>query len=438
MTKINVDDLTGAVKLFNETLEKFQLSHNDLQTKIDSLNQKIQKKNVELQKKINEAENIKNLQDSILENISSGVIVIDTHGNIILFNRAAEEITNISKDEALGKSYLEILCREENNKSALFTLTTGKESHHRQKIIEDKENNRKHVEFSTSIIKDSKNKILGVVEVINDISQVKKLQERITHVETLAALGEMAASVAHEIRNPLSGIGGFAGLLDRQLEKTDARREYIKPIIEGVNRLNNIVSNLLTYTRPQNLRVSQVNLNETILEILDFFEFSISTNVKKIKIEKKLSEINPQILIDTQLFQQTMINLLKNAYEAVEDKKGLIVIKTEISVPHEMNDILDDDEKEELIKMFSFVEISITDNGYGIEEEIVRKLFNPFFTTKDDGNGLGLAICKKIVQLHKGDIFVVSQKNEGTTFTVTLPLFEEYEDLNIPKRYYES
>ncbi|MDD3050476.1 MAG: ATP-binding protein, partial [Candidatus Cloacimonetes bacterium] len=258
------------------------------------------------------------------------------------------------------------------------------------------------------------------------ISQLKKLQEKITHIETLAALGEMAANVAHEIRNPLSGIGGFAGLLDRQLEPDDPKKQFVKPIIEGVSRLNNIVSNLLTFTKPQQIKPNRVNINDTISEIIDFFSFSLKNEKKNIEIITDFDSEDSEIYLDVQMFQQVLINLLKNASEAVDPENGIIKITTTISVPLQMSDILDEDEKDELTRMFSFVEIQISDNGCGMDDSTQNKLFSPFFTTKDDGNGLGLAICKKIIQLHKGDIFVTSQPGEGTTFSINLPLYEKY------------
>jgi len=315
------------------------------------------------------------------------------------------------------------------NKTPLFTLTTGKESFHRQKNISIIDGTEKKIEFSTKVIKDKNGHVLGVVETFSDISELKKLQERITHIETLAALGEMAASVAHEIRNPLGGIGGFAGLLDRQLPKADPRRKFVKPIIEGVTRLNNIVMNLLSYTRPQKLMLNEVSLHDSMDEIIDFFTISLSNFDKNVIIKKEYYHKEIKVKIDPQLFQQVVTNILKNAFDAIKIE-GTIEIKTSINVPLMMNDVLDEDEMEELLRLFSSVDIEISDTGKGIPQEILPKLFNPFFTTKDDGNGLGLAICKKIVQLHKGDILVKSQKDVGTTFTISLPLYDNYEEKN--------
>jgi len=130
--------------------------------------------------------------------------------------------------------------------------------------------------------------------------------------------------------------------------------------------------------------------------------------------------------LDSSLFQQVIINFLKNAADAIESE-GTIIINTHENIPTNMSEILTDDEKKELLELFSYLEINIIDDGSGISPEILQKLFNPFFTTKEEGNGLGLSICKKIINLHKGDIHVESTVGKGTKFTITIPLYETNE-----------
>lgn len=427
MENKKIESLTRAFNDFTEIIGKFQKTYQTLQVEIRELNSRLEKKNVELQDKINESENIKNFLNSILEHIYSGVIVVDNSGQVTVFNKAAENITHIKKEDLLGKNYRSFFqpSNIEKSKSLLYTLATGKESHHRQKEITTSDGESKIVEFSTSIIRDINGEQLGVAEVFNDISELKKMQEKIGHIETLAALGEMAANVAHEIRNPLGGIGGFAGLLQRKLAKDDDRQKLVKPIITGVNRLNNIVSDLLTYTRPQKLTLNQINLNEILSEIVDFFRMSIESDERKnINIKTDFRSPDCFVYLDSSLFQQVVINFLKNAADAI-DKEGNIIVRTESNIPTNMSDVLTDEEKQELLDMFSFVEISIIDDGSGIEPDIAQKLFNPFFTTKEDGNGLGLSICRKIINLHEGDIHVESKVNEGTKFIITIPIKKE-------------
>jgi PAS domain S-box-containing protein len=420
-----IETLTNAYHDFTQIINRFEETFKALQAKVDLLNKQLEIKNLELEKKYAEGETIMNFLNSVLENIYTGVIVTDNKGIVTHFNRAAEMITGYNKDEILGKNYkMFSIPKNTDSRSALYTLSTGKESYHRQKNILTSDKQEKRVEFSTTLLKDHSGNLLGVVETFNDISEVKILQDRINHIETLAALGEMSASVAHEIRNPLAGITGFAGLLDRQIPEDDPKKNLVKSIIVGTTKLNEIISNLLTLTRPQNLNITQVNLHNFLNDLISYFKETFPLREKSIKIELEVDNQDTTIYLDVQLFQQIILNLLKNACDAIENK-GKITIKTKCNIFEPVSEILEEDEKSEMIKLFSDVEIAITDTGSGIPEEIVRKVFNPFFTTKNEGNGLGLAICKKIVQLHKGDIHIKSHVGKGTTFTINLPLFEQ-------------
>lgn len=425
----DIEKLTSAFQDFTQVIDKFQKTYDSLQAKIENLKIQLENKNLELVNKIEESENIKTFLNNILDNVYTGVLVVDQIGNITVFNKAAELITGYDKETVISKAYKSVFFSDspQNSKSALYTLSTGKESFRRQKIIKTKDAIDKNIEFSTTLLKNVNNHIDGVVETFNDISEIKKLQDKILHIETLAALGEMSANVAHEIRNPLAGISGFAGLLDRQIEQTDPRKKLVKPIIEGVGRLNNIVSNLLTLTRPQKLNIQKCNLHNTLKDTAEFFVMGVADSDKKVKIAFKLDTQDPIIKCDLQLIQQVINNIIKNAWEALNEK-GNITISTKVNILEPISDILDEDEKEELVRLFSDVEISIEDNGKGIDDEHLNKIFNPFYTTKSDGNGLGLAICKKLIQLHKGDIHVFSKKNKGTKFVITLPLFENYDE----------
>jgi PAS domain S-box-containing protein len=361
--------------------------------------------------------------------VHTGVLVVDMSGNITLFNRAAEMITGYDKDQVINHSYKNIFYTNssQDSKSAMYTLSTGKESFKRQKQILTIGHESKNIEFSTSIIHNVNGQIDGVVETFTDISEIKKLQDRMLHIETLAALGEMSANVAHEIRNPLAAISGFTGLLDRQIPSEDPKKKLIRPIIEGVSRLNNIVSNLLTLTRPQKLNISPCNIHQTLTDIVDFFQMGITENPKQVEFIMKPDSQDAIINCDIQLIQQVLTNIIKNAWEAIE-KKGFVRISTKVNILEPISDVLDEDEKKELIRLFSDIEIHIEDSGSGIDEENLQKIFNPFFSTKNEGNGLGLAICKKLVQLHRGDIHVYSKKNKGTRFVINLPLFENFNE----------
>ena len=420
-----IESLTLAFNDFTQIIDKFQKTHETLIAQIDLLKKQLESKNAELENKYIEGENIKNFLNNILENIYTGVIVIDNRGKITHFNRAAENITGYHKDEIIGKNYKTIYhAKNTDSMSALYTLSTRKESYHRQKSINTNDKQEKRIEFSTTLLRDHEENVLGVVETFNDISEIKILQDRILHIETLAALGEMSASVAHEIRNPLAGITGFAGLLDRQIPEDDDRKPLVKSIRQGTAKLNDIIANLLTLTRPQQLNRTTVNIKTFLNDIVQYFIENIPLNDKKITFDTQIDDDENNIAIDVQLFQQVIINIIKNGCDAIKNK-GKITIQTKTNIFDPISNILEDEEKKEMIELFSDIEIAITDTGTGIPPEILQKVFNPFYTTKDNGNGLGLAICKKIIQLHKGDIQIKSSPGKGTTFIINLPLYEQ-------------
>ena len=181
-----IESLTEAFKDFTQIIDRFQRTYDVLQSRIDMLNKQLELKNMELERKYAEGENIKNFLNNILENIYTGVIVTDNNGIITNFNRAAETITGFHKEDIVGKNYQVLsIAKSSESRSALYTLSSGKESFHRQKNIKTAFNQEKSVEFSTTLLKDHENSILGVVETFNDISEIKILQDGVLEMNQI-------------------------------------------------------------------------------------------------------------------------------------------------------------------------------------------------------------------------------------------------------------
>jgi len=239
------------------------------------------------------------------------------------------------------------------------------------------------------------------VEVFNDLTEVKRLEAELQRVHTLAALGEMAATMAHEIRNPLGGIAGFAALLERDLDVQDPRRRLVHKITEGVGRLNRIVSSLLTYTRPLRLNIHPVDFVSLVEEATAFLEIDLGRTRDDIAINRHYPDTSPICSIDPEQFQQVILNLLQNATQAMPDGGEVDIEIRAAAEPGAGQTTL-----------------CIRDQGIGMTEEVQDKLFTPFFTTKEDGTGLGLVTSKKIVEAHGGHIRVESQPGSGTSFFI--------------------
>jgi len=406
---------------FNKITQKLHSAYKNLEEKFEDLNLKLERTNRELRQSLAEKDKISNYLNNILGSLTSGVVTINMDGEITLFNRAAEEILDYRTDEVLGRKYGEIMGKEVKEKMTLpFTLKSKRSHINEEKEVFTKGGKRIPLGFSTSLLADGDNNILGAVEVFFDLSKLKELEKEVTRVRTLAALGEMAATVAHEVKNPLGGIRGFADLLDQDLEEGDPRKRSVEKIMEGVETLDKIVLSLLNYTKAIKLDLHQVEFISFVDDAIKFFEINLAREKNKIHIVREYPEKTLLCRIDPEQFRQVILNLLHNAAQAMPQGGEIVVGVNEegdgMGVPQNSLEI--HPEGKRIILKFS-------DNGTGMSKAILNKLFTPFFTTKEHGTGLGLSTVKKIVEAHRGDIKVESELKKGTTVTVGLPMIKK-------------
>lgn len=246
-----------------------------------------------------------------------------------------------------------------------------------------------------------------ISEAINEmaftIAERKKFEEQIHRADRLAALGEITAGVAHEIRNPLTAIKGFVQLIEEDLPPGDSKLEYTRIVTREVDRMNKIVEELLYYARPYESCRALISINDTLDGTLMLVNFKMIQ--PKIKVIKQYNHSLPSIPADEEQIKQVFLNLIINSIQAIIGA-GEILIATDINETGE------------------FVSITISDTGDGIEPENLKKLFDPFFTTREKGTGLGLPVVYKIIELHRGYIEVESRLGQGAAFTVYLPIRE--------------
>lgn len=414
ITQEQLEAFADSYASFNKTIEKLHQAYKDLEEKFENLNLELEHTNLKLRESLAEKEKVTNYLNNILESLTSGVLVVNLEEKITLFNRAAEEITGYKTDEVLNSPYLRIMGTGVDIQSTpVHTLRAGVSHLNEEKEVLTKSQTKIPLGYATSLLRDSEGNILGAVEVFFDLSKIKKLEEEIARVRTLAALGEMAATVAHEVKNPLGGISGFADLLYRDIEEGDPRKNYVKKVIEGVDILNRIVMNLLDYTRSIKLDLRPTDFVKFLDEVVGFFEMDILREKKKIKIERLYPSDKCNCFLDGEKFKQVVLNLLYNASQALPDG-GLI----QLSACQETRNLENKIPNSTAEKIIS---LKIKDNGIGMSEEVKNKLFTPFFTTKEKGTGLGLSTVKKIVQAHKGEIEVDSKLGKGTTVTIFIP-----------------
>ncbi|MFO0596030.1 MAG: ATP-binding protein [Myxococcaceae bacterium] len=251
--------------------------------------------------------------------------------------------------------------------------------------------------------------ILELADRMATVIENSKLYDKMRERDRLAALGEMAAGLAHEIRNPLGAIKGAAQFLDpRHLPKEEG--EFVEVIVEEVNRLNGVVSAFLDYSRPLKQNFGPTDLQEVVSRTMKLIATDLAANVT---LKEEHAETLPRVDADAEQLKQVLINLVQNAVQALGDKPGEITIRT--SRPERFGDFRSPDQ----------VELQVSDNGPGIPADQQLNIFVPFFTTKSKGTGLGLAICQRIVKNHGGTIAVQSKVGEGSTFTIRLPALPE-------------
>ncbi|MGM0431809.1 MAG: two-component system sensor histidine kinase NtrB [Spirochaetota bacterium] len=247
-------------------------------------------------------------------------------------------------------------------------------------------------------------KIDGNILILRDITEKKKREARFRRAENLASLTTLAASVAHEIKNPLASMGIYIQLMQKELEREncigeESASEYLDIIQEEIERLNGIVVDFLFAVRPMDTHMRPEDVNDLMQELVDFVHYELEQHSISYTVEHN-NEL-PKISMDKKYMKQALLNIIKNAIAAMPDCGKLTL---SASSDGEM------------------AHIHITDNGVGISEENMAKIFEPYFTTKDFGSGLGLTVVYKVIREHGGEISLDSQEGKGTTFTVSLPL----------------
>src|SRR5208283_3045841 len=264
---------------------------------------------------------------------------------------------------------------------------------------------------STSPIFDKTGELMGTVHIVRDISELKKLREKVVTAERMAALGELAAKVAHEIRNPMLSIGGFARRLEKRLEGD--MKEYSKIIVDEVSRLEGILNDALSFVKSAPLKKTVFNLGEIIDSMITLLEPAILTRGNSLTREM----MRPiKILADHDRIKEVLLNLATNANEATDH--GNITIRSYRQVT-----VAEADLPGHRAPSGNII-VEIEDSGCGIKEDAISRVFDPFFTTRPTGTGLGLSISKRIVEEHGGRIEVESNWGLGTKFKIYIPLQE--------------
>ncbi len=350
----------------------------------------------------------------VLENIDRAVIALDPNEKITLFNPAAQAYTGISEKQALGRQFSDLFGTQRNLLYLVRTaLKEGRSiSDHEDLTLERPTGQPIPVSVSVSPLYNDTGSSEGAVLIIRDHSRVRDLENAVRRADRLSILGTLAAGLAHEIKNPLGGIKGATQLLAMELSGDNlALREYTDVMLKEVERVNGIIEELMDLSRPRPPHWSPVNLSRVLDDIVLFQKEG--HRGKDIEFHLQLDPSIPPIQGDDNLLTRLFLNLIKNAVEAIEIQ-GKVTISTRVASDYHLN--------KPGSRPVPLVVIEIRDTGPGISAEDMDRIFTPFYSTKTQGSGLGLATCQKIVNNHNGFLKVSSKPGEGTTFAVSLPL----------------
>lgn len=402
--------LGQAFQAFNEATQQLQGSYDNLKERVKTLDLELAKKNEELEKNLTEKEEVKNYLNNILESLTTGVIVLDKQGNITKFNKTAGWITGLAPESCFGKPLPDLFHDDlfENMASRLAKTGEGPLSLDRE--INAANGRRIHIRASASPVRDPNEAQIGTVLIVQDMTQVRHLEIEAQRNQRLRAMGEMAAGIAHEIRNPLGSIELFASLLKKDVEPDEEKCKLVEHIRSGVKNMDRIISTLLLFAKSPRPSQQKCDIDQLLSKLLE------GAFPDHIKIVRKFGKSGALVNGDQELLKQVFINLIRNAVQAMPNG-GELGITTQKGGSLSTRSETGNDRRQ-------FITITVSDTGGGISSENLAKIFNPFFSTKDKGTGLGLSISHNIIKAHQGTLDAESEKGERTSFIVKLPRWD--------------
>ena len=346
-------------------------------------------------------------------NMRNGVLAIDRDGGIVIINDEARRLFNLVADDSIvGLPYADVLHEHPDIVRVLGGAFELKSLPNRAELR--LKSTDTVIGYTLSLVRDEDNTTVGAALFFKDLTHVEQMEERERLRDRLAAVGEMAAVMAHEIKNPLAGIEVLAGLLRRKAPENPDVQSLVGDIINEAKMANAIVQEVLAFVRPVRLQVDRTSLADAVANAVSLADGKASRG--NIVVDLTIPAELPSLGADQHQLTQVFCNLLINAYEALEGR-GRVEIAARVASTSADGALLPDGHT-----AVATVVVDIADDGPGMPPEVAEKIFNPFFTTKAQGSGLGLAIVRKIVDAHEGRIDMTTADGRGTKFRVTLPV----------------
>ncbi len=392
--------ISKPIKYFAEVCKKIELGHLNEKVNINrsdeigvlagSFNHMIDQINMSTEKLIE----MTKFHEDILKNIDIGIMTTDNNGLLLSINQSGKDIIKRHEDAALMQEL------------EMATIRTIERKKNENKVISVKTEKGKtiYMDLSTSLLKKEDGSYYGAICSFNDITERKVLENNLVRMDRLASVGQFAAGLAHEIRNPLTGIKtGIQVIKNREKTRGEVENsELMEGLTYEIDRINSLVTDLLDFSKPKQTMQEKENIMEVIRKVLELAKKEIFT--KEITVEVRPEGSPLYVFADKGQIEQIFLNIVTNGIEAMEPKGTLLIrIASIVKNGRQM------------------IQTEFIDDGQGIEEEHLDKIFNPFFTTKAKGTGLGLVVVAKLIEENKGKISIDSKVNQGTKITILLP-----------------
>ena len=370
--------------------------------------------NTELRRGFEELADLKSYTDNILASLTTGIVTIDLEGRVVTLNPAAELMTGFFAGEVRGRYCTEVFAHTPDLAELLMETLASHVAAPGVTVTLRRRNGRAMpVELSAAPLRGGESKALGVIGVFRDLTRVHQLEDRLRRSDRLAAIGELAAGLAHEIKNPLTSLLTFSRHLSRRFEDPDFRTKFLSVVPRELERINTIVERLLELARPARLTFKPLRLPALLERVLELYGDRLEA--QSVRIVRDWRRDVPVVWVDQEALYRALVNLVANALDAMP-RGGTLTLRVVWS------------DAETLVGArvgTRRVAVEVEDSGTGIEPADLDRVFNPFFSTKEGGTGLGLALTQKIVEDHGGSIDVRSAPGAGALFRIVLPLMPD-------------
>ncbi|HTF99348.1 MAG TPA: ATP-binding protein [Nitrospirota bacterium] len=380
---MHVDQLNEAFRNFTEASKSLEAYYSELKERIAYLTNELETRNQQLNEALGDTARVKEYLRAVLYNLEEAIVAVDSTGCITTMNRSAETLLQTRTADVAGRPFNSLTFSLNAVESGMMLEVRGK---------------RYSVIVSHSDVRGADGLLQGRVILIKDVTRMRELEQQQERNQRLIAMGEMAAKLVHEIRNPLGSIELYATMLERDVE--DARnRDLAHGISEGISSLNTILTNMLLFARPRKSSLTVMNLRRAIDEAVR----AVRPLMDARGVVLDAAVIESSVHGDPELMKQVFMNLLINAVQAMPAGGRIDVV---------------------MERKDASIVVQVKDTGRGIERENLERIFDPFFTTKESGTGLGLVIASNIMRASGGFINVASEPGKGSTFSLTYPMLD--------------